>query len=131
MPLPYIDEHAIWIAAPRPVVHEALERYAAGVCRGERPLLSRLLRLQPRSGFMTAATAPGEQVKLEGRHRFATYALAFETNDDGGGTTLRAITYARFPGIQGGAYRALLMGTGGHAFATRRILRSIKRIAER
>jgi hypothetical protein len=131
MSLPYLDEHAISIAAPRRAVDEALERYTAGMCRGERPLLSRLLGLQPRSGFTTAAPAPGEQVRLRGRHRFATYALAFTTNEDGDGATLRAVTYARFPGVRGGAYRALLIGTGGHAFATRRILRSIKQIAER
>lgn len=49
----------------------------------------------------------------------------------GAGTSRRAVTYARFAGLHGRIYRALVIGSGGHALATRRMLRSIKRVAER
>jgi hypothetical protein len=131
LPLPYIDEHAIRIAAGRTAVHDALERYGSAASSRDRPILSRVLGLRTRSGFSVAAPAPGEQLRLEGSHRFASYALVFATTEDNGETTLRAVTYARFTGFKGRIYRALIIGTGGHAIATRRVIRSIKRLAER
>jgi hypothetical protein len=131
MTLPYVDEHAIPIAAGSAAVRAALERYAAAACSRDRPILSRLLGLRTRSGFSVAAAAAGEHLRLEGSHRFASYALAFAVSGDGPETTLRAVTYARFNGVHGRIYRALIIGSRGHALATRRILRSIKRLAER
>jgi hypothetical protein len=128
--LPYIDEHTIRISAPPAAVRAALERYAAATARADRPVLARLLGTKPRSGFAIATGTPREQLSLEGRHRFARYRLTFALSDDGaGGTTLRAVTYARFPGLRGRLYRALIIGSRGHALAMRRILRSIERLA--
>ncbi len=67
---------------------------------------------------------------LEGRHRFSRYRLAFEIVPLGGGSRLKAITHAAFPGLVGQAYRTLVIGTKGHVVATTRILRAVKRRAE-
>lgn len=39
---------------------------------------------------------------------------------------LRATTYAGFPGPHGLMYRALVIGTGAHVFATSRMLHAIR-----
>jgi hypothetical protein len=83
-------------------------------------------------GFrVTEAQRPG-RYRLEGRHRFASYALSFEIErGDGDRTWLTAITHAAFPGLLGRAYRALVIGTRGHVLAVHRILRAVRRTAER
>jgi hypothetical protein len=43
---------------------------------------------------------------------------------------VRAETRAAFPGLQGRAYRALVIGTRGHVLAVRRLLRAVKARAE-
>jgi hypothetical protein len=69
---------------------------------------------------------------LEGRHRFSRYALTFRIDDLGDGASrLRAETRAEFPGARGSVYRALVIGTRGHTLATRRMLNSVGRRAER
>jgi hypothetical protein len=45
-------------------------------------------------------------------------------------TRLRAESRAVFPGVAGGIYRLLVIGTGGHIVAVRRLLASVKRRAE-
>jgi hypothetical protein len=110
--LSYIDEHTIRINAPRDAVQAAVERYAASAANANHPVLSRLLRTQPRSAFSIANRAPGEPVSLEGRHRFAEHRLVFDLTDDGAGITLGAVTYARFPGLRGRLYRTLIIGEG-------------------
>lgn len=113
--LPYIDEHTIRISAPRD-------------CAGGRRALRRRGGERQPSGPRTAARHPAT-LSLEGRHRFAEYRLVFDLSGDGAGTTLRAVTYARFSGLRGRLYRSLVIGSRGHTLATRRILRSIKRLA--
>jgi hypothetical protein len=131
MKLPYIDEHSLRIAAPRDVVWRALEQYvAAFLRRAERSLLARLLGTEPRAGFEVAGRMPADRLVLVGRHRFARYQLAFDLTDAADrATLLRATTHAEFPGLRGGAYRALVIGTRGHVVATTRILRSVRRRA--
>jgi hypothetical protein len=46
------------------------------------------------------------------------------------GTRLSARTDAAFPGIHGRAYRAAVIGSGGHRRVMERMLRSIRRAAE-
>ena len=37
-------------------------------------------------------------------------------------------TYAAFPGVRGRVYRALVIGSQGHAVATNGMLRSVRRL---
>jgi hypothetical protein len=83
-------------------------------------------------GFhVVAADAPSE-LWLAGRHHFSDYALIFRLAEPSEGRTrLRAESRAVFPGFRGALYRMLLMGTGGHVLATRRMLAAVTRRAER
>ena len=127
-PLPYVDEHAIRIDAPREVVWAALERYVRGSIRAaERNPLTRVLGTEPAAGFAVADRAEPERLRLAGRHRFSRYELLFELAEVDGGTQLRAQTRAEFPGLHGRLYRALVIGTRGHVVVTRYLLHSVRR----
>ena len=67
------------------------------------------------------------RLRLAGHHRFASYALVFEVESIGAHTTLRARTFAKFPGVLGRLYRAAVIGSGGHAVVVRWMLRSVAR----
>jgi hypothetical protein len=140
--LPYIDEHAVTIDASRDVSWVALQRMleSAAPARFTRMLgCTDTAASGPRPmeegstvpGFhVVAADAPGE-LSLAGRHHFSDYALIFRLDElSEGGTRLRAESRAVFPGFWGAQYRMLLMGTGGHVLATRRMLSAVKRGAE-
>ena len=140
--LPYIDEHAVTIEANRDVSWAALQRMleSAGPAWFTRVLgCTDTAASGPRPmgegstvpGFhVVAADAPGA-LSLAGRHHFSDYALIFRLDElSEGGTRLRAESRAVFPGFWGALYRMLLMGTGGHARATRRMLAAVKRGAE-
>jgi hypothetical protein len=131
--LPYVDEQTMQVRAAREPVWRALDDYAhTSVGISARHPLGLLLGTRPRSGFAVAATTPGEQVTLEGRHRFSVYRLVLDVGDgpSPGTTTLRATTHAAFPGPHGRAYRLLVIGSGVHVVATTRILHAIGRRAE-
>ena len=127
--LPYVDEHAIRIPAPRDVVWAALERYVATSLRiPEGNPLALILGTEPRAGFEVSESVPGESLDLVGRHRFSTYLLRFELADAPSRTTqLRAQTYAAFPGVGGRVYRALVISMRTHEVATNHVLRSVRR----
>jgi hypothetical protein len=77
-------------------------------------------------GFAVARAHPPERLELRGEHRFSRYALVFELDSaDGSRCTLRAQTWAEFPGITGRAYRAAVIGTHGHRVVVRRLLRRV------
>jgi len=144
--LPYIDEHATVVAAEADDVWrglgETLDRSfsrsgAAGYARlvgcadrtasGPRPLAEG----STFPGFRVVAAVPGRELVLEGRHRFSSYALIFRLEDvSPGRSRLRAETRAAFPGLAGGLYRRLVIGTGGHVVAVRRLLLAIRRRSE-
>jgi hypothetical protein len=133
--LPYIDEFATRVDGPAERTWEAVTRVLRGELKGAGPLV-RVLGAKPdrRSGDwdgdVSGATLPGfavaeadrpRRLELRGRHRFASYSLVFLID----GTSVRAQTYAAFPGVKGRAYRALVIGSGAHGVVTRRLLRRI------
>jgi len=108
--------------------------------------IARLLGCRPAArsgswdaGLTAGASLPGFGVQdvraparlaLGGAHRFSRYALVFELEpieDDG--CRVRAQTFAAFPGIAGRAYRAVVIGTGGHRIVMRRLLGRVARRA--
>ncbi|WP_406059183.1 hypothetical protein OG462_19365 [Streptomyces sp. NBC_01077] len=136
--LPFVDEHAVVVDAGR---DEVWRRLLVGVERslsqagGARYV--RLVRGVPRvpggprplaegsefPGFRVAGVVPGRELALEGRHRFSTYSLGFRIEElTDGRCRLRAETRAAFPGAAGRVYRLLVIVSGGHAFAMRRML---------
>ncbi len=129
MELPYVDTHEIAIDAPREVVWAALERHAEESLVVTGPF-AWVLGTEPRRGFAVAERVPTQRLVLAGHHRFSRYRLSFELADaPSGGTMLRAITHAVFPGVHGAIYRALVIGTRLHMLATRGILHAVRRRA--
>ncbi|HEU4736679.1 MAG TPA: hypothetical protein VFS48_06610 [Solirubrobacterales bacterium] len=146
-PLPYVDELTVDVTADRNVTWAALLRVVEGSfasARGRGP--ARLLGCEdaepsgPRPlaqgsafpGFHVETAEPGNRLALAGRHRFSTYLLTFRLADAGADRTkLTAETRAAFPGLTGGIYRALVIGTRLHVLVTRRLLTASKRRAER
>jgi hypothetical protein len=145
--LPYIDEHTIDVAADAdelwPVLLEALDRTFS------RPAMARFARIVgcadsaatgPRPltegstvpGFRVVVAVPGCELALQGRHRFSSYALTYRLERvTSGRSRLRAESRAAFPGLAGGFYRMLIIGTGGHVVAVGHSLSVIRRSYER
>jgi hypothetical protein len=83
-------------------------------------------------GFAVAEVDPPRMLTLRGRHRFSRYEFRFALDDTGPGRVEQhAHTSAAFPRPHGRIYRALVIGTGGHAVAVRRLLENVARRAER
>ncbi len=146
-PLPRIDEPVRVVAASPERTWRALLAVVEGTFRPlPGPLASAWGLRQPArtgdwsrpvpggtvTGFAVAEIDPPRVLTLRGGHRFARYELRF-TLERGqpDRVELHARTSAEFPGLSGAAYRALVIGTGGHALAVRRLLDGIARRAER
>lgn len=144
--LPYVDEHSVTIDADGEKTWSALLRVVEGTFGGGGTArFARLLGcadtaaggprpLAPGStvpGFQVEAAEAPRELALGGSHRFSNYALIFRLKEGDGGTILSAETRAGFPGLQGRAYRALVIGTHVHVLVTRRLLDAAKRRAER
>jgi len=145
--LPRLDEHAtdidadagdVWTALGTTVDASMSRPWSAAASRilgcadtrasGPRPLIEG----STVPGFRVAGAVPGALLALEGHHRFSTYALVFRLDRiDGGRVRLRAESRATFPGAAGGAYRLLVVGTGGHGVAVRGLLAAVRHRAER
>jgi hypothetical protein len=144
--LPLVDEHATVVAAgPDEVwrgLGEALDGSftrvgAAGYARlvgaadrtasGPRPLAEG----STLPGFRVVSAVPGRELVLRGSHRFSTYSLVFRLERVGPGRSrLTAESRAAFPGLAGGLYRALVIGTGGHVVGMRRLLSAVRHRSE-
>lgn len=144
--LPYIDEHETAIAAAVddvwPTLLGAVDRafsrpgaaaYARAIgcapatASGPRPLA----RGSTIPGFRVVAAEPGHELVLEGRHRFSSYALTFRLDEvRSDRSRLRAETRATFPGVTGGVYRLLVIGTRLHVATVRGLLSSVRRGSE-
>jgi hypothetical protein len=144
--LPYIDELVTSVRSGREQAWDAVLAIMRGSFTGAASgPFARALGAQPgRSGGVwpePGAAVPGfavaharrpERLELRGRHRFSTYALIFELDETGPGSTqVRAKTYAAFPGVRGRAYRALVIGTGAHRIVVQRMLAAIARRSQR
>ncbi len=141
--LPFIDTHSRRIDAPPELVWTAL---IATVRRmvprlpdwligawGLRPATARgawdgAVKVGDRMpGFSAAEVLAPERLTLRGSHRFSVYELGFELERSAAGTTmLRATSSAAFPGFKGRVYRALVIESGGHRVAVRRLLASVE-----
>ena len=136
--LPRLDEHATDIDAAADDVWTALLRDAG---RDDVPALVGRRRpwssgaptpappgpvRSPRARPSRVSAWPAWSRAPSWRSRAGTaapaYALVFRLERIDGRTRLRAESRATFPGVAGGAYRLLVVGTGGHAAAVRRLL---------
>jgi hypothetical protein len=144
--LPFIDEHALEVGAPAAATWTALLR-TVGDSFGpgwQRPF-ARLLGCAESAvegdpgaagstvvGFRVAAARAPALLELRGRHRFSRYSLTFRIEDlPSGRSRAAAVTRAEFPGLHGRLYRAAVIGTRAHVIAVNRILRAVRRRAER
>lgn len=143
--LPRLDEHAIEIAAEATQVWAALLETVDGLSTRAATIFASAVAcddrraagprpLEPGStvpGFHVNAVAIGRNLVLGGRHRFSSNELVFRLEEVGAGRTrLRAESSGVFPGLLGRGYRLLLLRTGGHVAAVRRLLRAVQRGAE-
>ena len=145
--LPYIDEQAVEVPADVPEAWRALVRgVRASLGSDDQRRLGGLLRVAPSGvtgdwsagpaagatlpGFAVDRVVPGELLSLRGAHRFSRYRLDFVLAPAGPGRSrLAARSWAEFPGLAGAAYRTLVIRSGGHVLAVRRMLRGIARRA--
>ncbi len=145
--LPFVDEHTVIVAADARRVWSALSRVVDRSFSGSgKALFARALGCadlassdrgalaqgSTRPGFHVCTAIPERELSLEGRHRFARYALNFHIEELGDDRTrVSAETRARFPNLRGRGYRALVIGTGGHVLVVHHMLAAVKRTAER
>jgi hypothetical protein len=140
--LPPLDVHATNVATGVenvwPAVLETVDRAFSGPWAGR---YARVVGCVPRSasgprplaegstlpGFRVVAAIPESELVLEGRHRFASYGLIVRLEPLGTDRSrLTAETRAAFPGRAGALYRLLVVGTGVHVIAVRRLLSHMK-----
>lgn len=147
--LPFIDAHIIEVDAPAERVWDVLAgrvlpRFGAGLgalgpplarwagCPYTQPPPPGTAVPETLVGFRVDRAERPALVALEGHHRFARYELTFRIDPIGeGASRLSAETRAVFLGAAGSRYRAVVIGTGGHVFVVRRLLASVRRLAER
>ena len=144
--LPFVDEHSVTVDAPGDAIWRALTetlRELGDSAPGRAAV--RALECEPSQrrgsparigstipGFIVARAVPPAVLALMGEHRFSRYALVFRiTEREGTAALLSAETRAEFPGLAGRLYRLAVIGSRGHVLATRRILRGVRRRAER
>jgi hypothetical protein len=143
--LPEVDVRTITVDAGREVAWSALLDVVDAMAAPAAAGYARLVGCEPARatgprplavgstipGFRVVRAEPGHELVLEGRHAFSRYALAFRLDGaDPGPTEVSAESRAEFPGLHGRAYRLAVIGTGAHAVAVRRMLRSIRGRAE-
>lgn len=135
---PFIDEHRLTVGRPVPEVWESLVHMVQDEAGPLRTAGAALLGARPRTfsgGELTAgSTVPGfavarvrapELLVLQGAHRFSSYTLVFRLDPHRDGTTVTAVSAARFPGVLGRLYRALVVSSGLHRRAVRNLLRRV------
>ncbi len=147
--LTFIDEHSRHVDAPPAAAWDAARAVVDRSFDGSSPVMRafarKVVQAQPAApagprplqrgsdvvGFEVVDAVEGERLALEGRHRFSRYRLELLVGPDAGGSCVRALTFAEFPGARGWVYRALVIGSRAHVVAVRRILGAAARRAER
>jgi hypothetical protein len=144
--LPFVDQHVIGIRADPGATWDALLDVVRGMGTGRQgPRISRALGAfytevegEPGEvgstvpGFVVARSIPPGLLALMGQHRYSRYALIFSIVESAeGNSELSAETRAEFPGLQGEVYKTLVIRSRGHVLATRHILTSVRKRAER
>lgn len=130
--LPLVDVHSTGIAASPEFVCDALERIGPRLGTDRiSAAYGRLVHTEDAGPFHLERVERPGLVALAGSHRFSRYELRFRIEPDGGGSIMRAETWAVFPGVGGSLYRAAVIGTGGHRVAMRLLISSLKRTIER
>jgi hypothetical protein len=138
--LPFVDRHCIQVDSAASDTWRAIDQVmhsgyggtgtaALAVVLGSEVRGATGASLTPGStivGFTVIESEPGRTVLFAGRHRFSRYSLRLDIE----GRELCATTHAAFPGIRGGFYKVVLLRTGAHPFAMKRLLGRIKRRAE-
>lgn len=142
--LPLVGEQTTVVAAEPDAVWRGLSR-VMGHSSARATLYARLVRAADRessgprplaegsafAGFHVTSAVPGRELVVEGSHRFSSYALVFHVERTGPGRSLlRAETRAVFPGLAGSLYRRLVISSGGHVIAVRRLLSAVRRRSE-
>lgn len=124
----YVDEHTTTLVGAPAAVWPQLRTYVDDwLARTGQSRVTRLLGTRPPAGFEVAEADEPHRLTLAGRHRFSRYVLDLRLTDVGDGTTTAsAATYADFPGPHGFAYRTLVIRSGLHVLATRRLLRGLR-----
>ena len=72
-------------------------------------------------GFEIIEVEANKKLVLKGRHRFSKYQLTFTIESN----RLCAQTHARFPGLLGAVYKALVIYSGAHESVTKSLLKQI------
>jgi hypothetical protein len=113
--LPFVDAHEVTVAGTAESVWQRLL-----------DVVARSAMLGPR-GFPVRSADRPRRLRLAGAHLFAAYDLTFDLEPAGDGETrIRASTHARFEPGPGQLYRAIVIGTGAHAWIVRRFLRALR-----
>jgi hypothetical protein len=144
--LPAIDEHAVVVRASQEAtwdaVVETLPRSFGGPLANRGATMLGCEHTETKGetatigstipGFIVSRSIRPAMLVLLGEHRFSQYALLFRVDRlEDGCSLLRAETRAQFPGARGRLYKALVIGTRAHVLAVMRMLRAIRRSAER
>jgi hypothetical protein len=142
--LPPIDEQTVTVAGPPAAAWDAVLRtLGSSFGRRQAHRIAAALGCEPATtvawdepavgssvpGFRIVTAARPDLLVVAGRHRFSRYGIVFRFEPAGGGTRCRAESRAEFPGVAGRAYRAAVIGTGGHAVAVRSLLRQVRSAA--
>jgi hypothetical protein len=141
-----IDEHYIDVDAPAEATYAALfpaiekafaGKFAQGYCERVGATETRTSGDLHHPGgtlpgfTVTRAIAP-VMLALAGEHRFAKYAVVFRIDLlPGQRSRVKLETRAQFVPGKGRIYKAAVIGTHGHVLVVNRMLRAIKRGAER